>query len=231
MEFVRMPKTVWNQIAVAVKNGGASLDDLLRKYRPPVYNFIRNMGCEPEDAEDLTQEVFLRILREEVLKKADQRSGRFRSLLLAVARHTVFNHRTHAHRRKRGGGRQEIRLEEGTDSRGFSLEELVSAPPEKEEAFDTAWMQNLVRLAMERLRRECEKGGKPYFEALRLRTEEALEYEAMAEKLGVPLSQVKNYLHQAREQLRKYVLEEIRDYSSTSEEYGDEVDYLAQFLK
>ncbi|PYL47984.1 MAG: hypothetical protein DMF32_09960, partial [Verrucomicrobia bacterium] len=60
----------------------AALAELCRIYWRPVFFFVARRGYSPEDAEDLTQDFFLRILKGDWLQKADPRRGRFRSLLL-----------------------------------------------------------------------------------------------------------------------------------------------------
>ncbi len=229
MEFVHMPSTIWTQISLARRKGGMALEDLLRKYRPPVLAFVRNMGLDVQDAEDLTQEIFLRVVEEKVVEKANKETGKFRSLLLAVTRHTVLRWKRDSHRLKRGGGRAKIALGQDSDSPG--LEDLFAAPAEEEPAFDGVWVQNLVRLAMERLKVECEKSGTPYYRALMMYTDQGRAYADISQELQVSIQDVKNYLHQARIRLKKQVANEIQEYSNSSAEFEAEAEYLAKYLK
>ena len=52
-----------------------------------------------------------------------------------------------------------------------------------------------------------------------------------ASTLGVALSDVQNYLHRARAQLKRHVLKEIQEYSSSRDEYDTEAAYLMRFVE
>ena len=114
-EYVDIPSTMWTVISQARRGGQEALEAIFKKYRPPVYAFIRNTGFPHEDAEDLTQEVFLALVKDDVLEKADKERGKFRSLLLAVTRHAISTKRRHDGRIKRGGGAKPLSLSEGED--------------------------------------------------------------------------------------------------------------------
>ena len=60
----------------AVQNVEA-LEQLCRAYWFPLYAFARRQGCAPEDAQDLTQEFFARLLAKDYLQSADPNRGRF----------------------------------------------------------------------------------------------------------------------------------------------------------
>ena len=59
-----------------------ALAEICRIYWRPIFFFIARRGYSPQDAEDLTQDFFVRILSGDWLQKADPARGRFRSLLL-----------------------------------------------------------------------------------------------------------------------------------------------------
>ena len=58
-----------------------------------------------DDAHDLTQEFFARLLERNDLAAVDRSKGRFRSFLLTACKHFLCNEHDRAHTRKRGGGR------------------------------------------------------------------------------------------------------------------------------
>lgn len=227
-EFVDIPSTLWTVISQARRKGNAAIDLLLRKYRPAVVAFIRNAGISAEDAEDLTQEVFLTLVRDDVLVKADKARGKFRSLLLAIARHAISGKRKHEGRVKRGGRAKQVSLDGDTEA--LRIDDLVvDGPPD--ETFDPLWIQNLVRLGMKALEEECASEKTPYYRALALFTAEEIGYPEIAERLGVKVGDVKNYIHQARLRLRKNVLKEVQAYSSSRDEYEAEVAALKKYLE
>src|SRR5437764_13967692 len=84
-EFVT---TRWSLIFSGAGSGNGDLEmrqalaELCQIYWRPIFLFIARRGYSREDAEDLTQDFFVRILKEDWLQKADPARGRFRSLLL-----------------------------------------------------------------------------------------------------------------------------------------------------
>src|ERR1043166_9826504 len=81
------PSTHWSVVLAAGEAPGAAarqaLEKLCRIYWFPLYAFIRRQGRSPEDAQDLTQEFFAKLLQDESFKGANQQRGRFRTYLLA----------------------------------------------------------------------------------------------------------------------------------------------------
>ncbi len=101
--------------------------------------FIRGRGLRDPEADDVCQDVFLRLLKGETLAGADPSRGRFRSLLLAVATHAIQDQ---ARKVRRAPGPIEV---EPVDPASL---------PEKDEGFDRAWILHLSECAMARLREE-----------------------------------------------------------------------------
>lgn len=129
--------TIWTTIRKAGRREAAALEEFASRYRPAVLAFIRRKGFADADAEDLCQDVFLRILSGDVLAKADAAKGRFRSLVLSVTVHVLQD---------RWRKKAEIPL----------AGEAVPHDPE----FDRAWVVHLAERAMERME-------SPYGEVLR----------------------------------------------------------------
>src|SRR6185295_18843569 len=59
-----------------------ALEKLCRTYWPPLYSYVRHQGFGPEDAQDLTQAFFTKLLAKNFWARADPEKGRFRSFLL-----------------------------------------------------------------------------------------------------------------------------------------------------
>ena len=86
------PSTIWTTIRLAGEQEQDALEEFAQRYRAPILNYIQKRGFLGNDAEDLCQDVFVRVLQGRVLAKADRERGRFRSLLLAVTSR-VIQHR------------------------------------------------------------------------------------------------------------------------------------------
>src|SRR5215211_2815258 len=80
-----------------------ALAELCRTYWRPIFSFVRGRGYSIEDAQDLTQDFFVTILKNDWLQHADRNRGRFRSLLLRSLQNFLINAAKKSHTRKRGG--------------------------------------------------------------------------------------------------------------------------------
>ena len=90
----------------------------------PVYAFIRRRGHSPNDALDLTQGYFARLLERGVVAAADPARGRFRSFLLADCSFFLADSRDRDAAQKRGGGRSVLSID-ARDAEGAS----TTSPP------------------------------------------------------------------------------------------------------
>src|SRR5258706_1148689 len=170
-------------------------DLVVRRYRQPVYDFIRRQGLPHEDAEDVTQEIFTQVCREGFLEKANRRKGRFRTLLLAVTRHLVATFRRH----ELAGVRDR--------RRAVTLEGFDVAQEHADDAdFDDLWVKNLVTIGLERLKED------PTVSALRLQLE-GRSYQEIAAILKKSATDVTNYIHRGKKKLRLEIERQIREYS------------------
>ena len=84
----------------------AALESLCQTYWYPLYAYVRRRGYAPEDARDLTQEFFVRLLERQSLANADQDRGKFRSFILGATNHFLADERAKLQTQKRGGGQK-----------------------------------------------------------------------------------------------------------------------------
>src|SRR3990172_2982951 len=95
----RFATTRWTLVLAAAEGGSsdadAALATLCETYWPPVFAFVRRSGHVHEDARDLTQAFFTRLMERGYLKAANRDRGRFRSFLLAAVRHFLADARDH----------------------------------------------------------------------------------------------------------------------------------------
>jgi len=220
IKFVRFPTTFWSTIA---ERPDRARQELFTRYRTPVFNYVLNQGCSESDADDLTQEVFLRISREEFLRKADRTKGKFRSLVLAVTRHVLLKERARRSRQRTSASLEQGDLDESFA--GFFQDEA------EDQRFNTLWVQNLVRLALDRLMMETHGDGPRYYEALVLSQFQGLSYDEVARTLGARVSDIKNWIHYGKKKLKAHVVDHVRSYSSGEEGFSEELEFVNHFLK
>jgi RNA polymerase sigma-70 factor, ECF subfamily len=209
---VHMPSTMWTTILQFHRDPERVKDFVVRRYRQPVVEFARRQGLKDEDAEDIAQEVFLRVCQESFLKKADQIRGKFRTVLLAVTKNVISSWR-----RYELAGIRDRRREVSLDG-GMALPDEMPSDPE----FDRLWVKNLMAQAMERLKID------PGTEALKLQLE-GLSYQEIADRLGRKVTDVTNFIHRAKDKLKKEFEKLIAEYSSR-EDVSSEIAELKKFL-
>src|SRR5438128_8805027 len=90
----------------------AALEKLCHTYWWPLYGFVRRNGYTPEEAQDLTQAFFARLLERRDLETVSQERGRLRSYLLASIRNFLSKARDRELAVKRGEGRPLISLDD-----------------------------------------------------------------------------------------------------------------------
>src|SRR5690242_2706564 len=103
---------------VGTLNSEAALAALCQAYWYPLYVFARRCGQGAEDAQDLVQGFFAKLLEKNYLKVADPEKGKFRSFLLNAFKRFMANEWDHVHCKKRGGQHSIVSLnEEDTETR------------------------------------------------------------------------------------------------------------------
>src|SRR5437764_11943539 len=114
-EAAAFATTHWSIVLTAQGRSPAAdqaLEKLCRVYWWPLYGFVRRNGYTPEEAQDLTQAFFARLLERRDLETVSQERGRLRSYLLASIRNFLSNARDRELTVKRGEGRPLLSLED-----------------------------------------------------------------------------------------------------------------------
>jgi DNA-directed RNA polymerase specialized sigma24 family protein len=213
-----------------------ALAELCRTYWRPVFSYVCRHGYSPDDAQDITQDFFLMILKTNWLQQADQSRGRFRSLLLKSVQNFLHNVSDTKETRKRGGDVEFVRwdawMAEAPSQISFSPDALGSLPPER--FFDLRWAATVVDQALRRLREECEgKGRLRLFEGLRdyLAAEHAdISYANLAVSLGIAETVVKKQLYNLRQRYRWLLRDEIAHTVANPADVDDEIRHLCAAL-
>jgi RNA polymerase sigma factor (sigma-70 family) len=234
--------TRWSLILSAAKSESGeqkardALEELCRTYWRPVFSFACRRGYSMEDAQDLTQDFFVKILERNWLEHADRNRGRFRTLLLTSLQNFLVNAAERAHTRKRGGGVEFVSwddwMAETPSQLSISAHALDSLPAEQ--FFDLRWATAVVEQALRRLREECEgKDRLRLFYALsRHLTEERDEvsYANLSAALGVAETAVKKQLHTMRQRYRCLLRDEVAHTVENPADVEDEIRYLCAAL-
>lgn len=229
----QFPPTLWSVVRNA-RDGesAAALEKLCRAYWPPLYAYVRRQGYRPEDAQDLTQEFFARLLRDGSLASVHESKGRFRSFLLAAFKNLLANEWKHAQRQKRGGAHPHFSLEEELAQGRHEPEMLDALDPEK--AYEKRWAETLLERVLDRLREEWEgKDETRRFEDLKgflVDPRGSVPFAEAAARAGVSEASLKWAVHKLRRRYRELVREEIAHTVSDAAEIDDEIRHLFSVL-
>ena len=224
--------THWS-VVLAARDGETSqateaLEQLCRAYWYPLYAFVRRQGHSPEEAQDLTQEFFARLLEKDYLSHLTHREGRFRSFLLKFLQHFLANERHKIRAQKRGGGHAHISLDELNAEQRYRLEPPDADSPER--AFERHWARTLIQRSLARLREDYDARGKAeLFERLKdfhPGERGAVSYAELGAQLGLSEGAVKVAVHRLRQRHRELLREEIKQTVTTAAELEDEVRHL-----
>jgi RNA polymerase sigma-70 factor (ECF subfamily) len=206
----------------------AALATLSESYWFPLYAFVRREGYSPDDAQDLIQAFFVRLLEKNYLAVADPERGRFRSFLLAALKHFLANQRKRGRAQKRGGGRAAISLDFPAAENRYRLEPADKLTPER--LYEKRWALALLDRVLKRLRDELAAAGKPgRFDRLKqlLTGEpEADSYRQIAGELAMSEGAVKVAVHRLRRRYRELLEDEIAQTVAGPGELEEELRHL-----
>jgi len=202
----------------------AALAKLCQTYWYPLYVFIRRQGRNPQDAQDLVQGFFARVLEKNYIQDADRTKGRFRSFLLLALKRYMANEWDYANRQKRGGGNQVISLDEQDSELRYRVEPADEMSPEK--AYERRWALILLQQVLDRLASEFSTPGKVrLFDELKvfLSGEKGGSYAEIGSRLGMTESAIKVTVHRLRQRYREILRLEIANTVSSPEAVDDEI--------
>ena len=203
-----------------------ALSTLAEAYWKPIYTYVRlKGGREHEEAADLTQEFFARLVEKDWLARFDASKARLRTYLRVLADGLVANESKAKGRVKRGGGLQLLSLD--FDAVRREAEEYRAAGElSPEDFFEREWVRSVFSMAVERFRETCVADGKELrfalFSAYDLEGDAAVErprYEDLARRFGTTAVDVTNQLAAARRDFRRIVLELLRELTVSDAEF------------
>jgi DNA-directed RNA polymerase specialized sigma24 family protein len=194
-------------------------DRLAAAYWQPVFKYVLvKWRVEEAEAKDLTQGFFTAAIEKNYFAGYDASKARFRTYLRICLDGYVANERKSAARLKRGGGAEQV-----------EVDEAVLAGKNLDEYFRDEWVRSLFGMAVDELRALSDARGKQV--AFQLFSKYDLEdeghdpeasYQRLAAEFGLPATQVTNHLAWARREFRRIVLSALRELTATDEEFREE---------
>ena len=157
-------------------NNNQLLSNYYSEHRDEMVNFIAVRINDVDEAQDMVQDIFLRLLRGHSLISPQTLS----CLVYTMARHSVADY----FRRRRVYEEYEHHITKSADSIG-EMESLINA-----------------RQLMERMERSLARLPKACCEIYRLHVYDGMKVSEIAKQLSLPYKQVENRLGQARKSVR-----------------------------
>lgn len=169
-----------------------AFEDTAQRYQRRVYSFARYLLSNREEAEDVTQEVLLRLWRHR--QGVDEE--RLGSWLLRVTRNACYD----LLRRRRS--ETAAGLAPGVDEE--AAEGVATPEPDPQSRAEATDFRRRLLAALAEI-------GEPYKSVVILREVQGLPHREIGEALGIPEVTVRVHLHRGRRKLRELLKEDVPD--------------------
>ena len=221
--------TRWTLVLTAARRdapeAGAALEELCRTYWYPLYAYVRRQGHTREDAEDLTQSFFARLLEKNYLEGLQSDKGKFRAFLLVALKHFLANEWDRANRKKRGGDAVMLSLDWRDADTRYQIEPADNVSPDK--LYDRLWAVTLLERVIARLREETSREGESkLFDVLSpflMIGKSAIPYAQAASALGLSEPATRVAVHRLRRRYREFLRDEIAQTLSNPAQVEEEM--------
>jgi RNA polymerase sigma-70 factor (ECF subfamily) len=225
--------THWSLVLAAAEHprpdAEAALATLCERYWYPLYAFVRRAGHDADEARDLTQAFFARVIEKGFLRAARPERGRFRTFLLACLKHFLANEWDRATAQKRGCGSRPLPLDDLGEERYLREPADLETP---ERLFERHWALTVLERALDALDRDV--AGEPASRLL-ARVKPLLAgdglgepYGRIAEDLGMSEGAVKTGVYRLRSRLRDLLQDEIAQTLADRADVESEIRFLLE---
>jgi RNA polymerase sigma-70 factor (ECF subfamily) len=232
------PTTHWSVVMRAgtatTEVSMAALDRLCHQYWQPLYYFVRRRGYTEQDAQDLTQGFFARLLDKGLIEAAERERGRFRTFLLTALQNYLTNEWDRMNRQKRGGGQEFLSLELAENAEaGYQHLPPDTATPDQ--LYDRRWAQAVLEAVLRRLHEEFDaRDGRGRFDVLKeflFSDRGQTSYADAAARIALSESATKSAIYRLRQRYGELFAEEIAQTVATPDDVDDEIRHLLTVLE
>jgi len=228
--------THWTVVLAAGRNdspqAAVALEELCRTYWYPLYAYVRRQGHSREDAEDLTQGFFARLLEKNSLEGIASDKGKFRAFLLVAVKRYMINEWDRANAQKRGGGQTPLSLDWQDAETRFQIQPAHELSPDK--LYDRAWAVVVLERVITRLRDENDAEGKSaQYEQLKtflMVGRNEIPHARVAVELHMTEGAVRVAVHRLRRRYRELLREEIAQTLANPAQADEEMQALFSAL-
>ena len=230
------PATHWSVVLAArgedEADSARALEILCQAYWYPLYAYLRRQGRSPQDAQDLTQGFFARLIEKHYLDAVERDKGRFRSFLLMALKRFLAKEWERERAQKRGGGQAALSLDTELAERRYQGEGAEHLPPDR--IYERRWALTLLDQALAALRQDYREFGQEtqfdYLKGFLTAERGEIPYPEVAARLGMTEGAARVAVHRLRSRFREFFRLEISKTVATPEEVEDEVKHLRRAL-
>jgi RNA polymerase sigma factor (sigma-70 family) len=203
--------TRWTVVCEAVDGGdtqaAAALEALFTSYWQPLYRYVRRLGHQAQDAEDLVQGFFASMLEHGSLRLADPAKGRFRAFLLGSLKNYLANEWQRAHRLKRGGFATHLSIDWQSAETGLGIDPIDVRSPDL--LYDRDWAVTLLDKVLDELAREEKALEFQHWKPFLTMSSSHLSYAEIAAQFGMSEGAARVAVHRLRKRYRQRLRQEI----------------------
>jgi DNA-directed RNA polymerase specialized sigma24 family protein len=230
----QFPSTHWSLVVKAGSPGSlearAALEKLCSAYWYPIYAFIRRKGNGHDEALDLTQGYFARLLERDRIVAANPSKGRFRAFLRTDCQHFLIDQ--FRRMTARSGGAPTVSIDAHAAEERYRFEPADTLTPDR--LFDRAWALSLLETVLDLLAREyAAKGQSELFDNLKIALTQgkgAVPAASPASELGKTVEAVHMAVHRLRKRYREILEEQIAATLDGPSEMEDEIRSLFEAI-
>jgi RNA polymerase sigma factor (sigma-70 family) len=223
------PLTQWSVVIEAARGGSEraeeALERLCKSYWRPLNAFVRHKGYTVEQAADLTQEFFARLIRKDFLEGITQEGGKFRSYLLTALKRFLASEWHRQNAEKRGGGQIHVPFDDGIEAGEQAADD--GAP---DLLFDQEWARAVMEQGLSRLRDEYLRDKKQelfqHIQGCLSGAETAIPYGAIALALQTTEAALRVAVHRMRRRYGELLRAAIAETVMSPAEIDGEIHYL-----
>jgi len=210
-----------------------ALEKLCRAYWYPLYVYVRRQGNGPQDAQDLTQDFFSRLLEKKYLAMADRARGKFRTFLLGSLKNFLVNEWRRAGRLKRGGDLTFVSFDANEAEERYAGEPIDET--NSTNVYERQWAVALIEQVFSMLRGEYAAAGKAkLFEALRVYVwgeGSSPPYSEIGPQFNLTQGAAKMAVSRLRQRFRELLRGEVAHTVARPEDIDGELRHLIAVLK
>lgn len=230
--------TSWTLVAQATGEDRLSHDafaELCRAYWFPLFVYHQRYQAGAKhvrDSEDVVQSFFVWLIESNVIERADEHRGRFRTFLLAAFKQFLARQHHYHNAAKRQPELPIVSFDAIHAKKQYAIEPYHDMTPER--IFDYSWALELIDRAMNRLKAEWSQAGRANrFEILRchLSGNREIDGRSLGKQLGITEGAVRVTIHRLRQRYAELLRDEVRKTGPADADVDTELSYLFRVLQ